>query len=80
MCGIANRVSCYRWGTWLRGPLQDLLYEVLSPTRLSRRGWFNPTVVGRLLHEHVSRQRVHTHQLWALVMFELWAQTILDSR
>ena len=67
-------------GRWLRGPLRPLLCDVLSTERLTRRGWFNTTMVEQLITEHLTGRQPHTHQLWSLLMFELWAQALLDPR
>jgi asparagine synthase (glutamine-hydrolysing) len=56
---------------WLRGPLQPLLRDLLAPTQIRDRGWFDPAEIGRLIEEHVRGRQNHAHRLWCLVALEL---------
>lgn len=62
---------------WMEGPLAELVGDVLSPTRLRRQGLFNPDGVQRVLTENSERHEDHTYFIWALLSFELWAETVL---
>jgi asparagine synthase (glutamine-hydrolysing) len=57
---------------WLRGELEPLARELLSPERTRSQGFFEPTFVTRLLDEHVARRHDHSRQLWGLMSFSLW--------
>jgi len=57
---------------WLTGPLRPLLQEMLSPERLQREGFFNPSYVQQLLHQHLSGRQDCRKLLWTLLVFELW--------
>jgi asparagine synthase (glutamine-hydrolysing) len=61
---------------WLRGPLQDLLRDLLSPSRLAQRGWFDVSEVQRLAEEHTAGRHNHAHRLWCLMALELSLQNI----
>jgi asparagine synthase (glutamine-hydrolysing) len=63
---------------WLRGNLQGFLRETLLSERSLKRGLFKPAVVTRLVAEHTGRQKDHAHQLWTLLMLELWYQRFID--
>jgi asparagine synthase (glutamine-hydrolysing) len=63
---------------WLRGNLQGFLRETLLSERSLKRGLFKPAVVTRLVDEHTARQKDHAHQLWTLLMLELWYQRFID--
>jgi asparagine synthase (glutamine-hydrolysing) len=63
---------------WLRGNLQGFLRETLLSERSLKRGLFKPAVVTRLVDEHTGRQKDHAHQLWTLLMLELWYQRFID--
>ncbi len=63
---------------WLRGELQGFLRETLLSERGRKRGLFKPAVVTRLVDEHTARQKDHAHQLWTLLMLELWYQRFID--
>ncbi len=61
---------------WLRRDLQPLMRDLLSPERLRRRGLFEPREVDRLMQEHVAGRANHAHQLFALMVFERWADAL----
>ncbi len=58
---------------WLRGPLREVSRDVLLDQTAQQRGWFEPTVVRRLLDEHDSGLD-RDKQVWPLLMVELWAR------
>jgi asparagine synthase (glutamine-hydrolysing) len=64
---------------WLRGPLRPLMMDLLSPSCILRRGYFEPHTVSRWVDEHLEGRANHSHRLWALLMFELWQQKNLDQ-
>jgi asparagine synthase (glutamine-hydrolysing) len=57
---------------WLRGELEPLARDVLSPANLRRQGFFSSDVAGRLLDRHVARKEDLSRQLWGLIAFTLW--------
>ena len=59
-------------GAWLRGDLQPLARDVLSPTSLRRHGYFQAETVSRLLEDHVAGREDNGRKLWALLVFSLW--------
>jgi asparagine synthetase B (glutamine-hydrolysing) len=64
---------------WFRGELRPLLYDTLLDSRSLSRGYFKPESVRRLVEEHDERRWDHSYRLWALLCFELWQRTWLDS-
>ncbi|GAC1510317.1 MAG: asparagine synthase (glutamine-hydrolyzing) [Candidatus Dormibacteraceae bacterium] len=64
---------------WFRGPLKEQLLSVLSPERISREGYFDATVVSRLVTEHLEGRRDNRKQLWTLFAFELWYEGYANS-
>jgi asparagine synthase (glutamine-hydrolysing) len=60
---------------WLRQELRPLMQDVLSPSRLQREGLFNAAYVEKLQAEHLQGKANHSHQLWALMVFEIWRDT-----
>ncbi|MBI2841627.1 MAG: asparagine synthase (glutamine-hydrolyzing) [Acidobacteria bacterium] len=57
---------------WLAGPLRELAESLLSPERLSRSGFFNPSYVRTLLDEHMTGRKDNRKLLWTLLAFQLW--------
>ena len=57
---------------WLKGPLDALVDDLLSETRLCSGGYFDAPTVRRLIDEHRTDKRNHRKALWTLLSFELW--------
>jgi asparagine synthase (glutamine-hydrolysing) len=62
---------------WLGQDLRPLMQELLSPARIQREGLFNAAYVKRLQDEHLKGVVNHSHQLWSLMIFEIWRDTYL---
>lgn len=65
-------------GSWFRGELKGLLREAILSERSLGRGYFERDAVHRLVEDHANGRRDHAHQLWALLMLELWHQEFID--
>jgi asparagine synthase (glutamine-hydrolysing) len=65
--------------TWFRGELTGLFADVLGSARARERGYFEPSFVDRLVHEHRTGRRDHNLRLWQLLVFELWHRQYVDT-
>ena len=65
-------------GHWFRGRLRGFLEETLLSEKALGRDLFNPAAVKRMVEDHVSGRRTLEHQLWTLLMLELWFQRFID--
>ncbi|MGO9062627.1 MAG: asparagine synthase (glutamine-hydrolyzing) [Candidatus Binataceae bacterium] len=65
---------------WMRGGWKELLYDVLLSRRALERGYFNPQRLRHLIDAHATGKRDCQHQLWALLMLEVWHRTFIDQR
>jgi asparagine synthase (glutamine-hydrolysing) len=65
---------------WFRGELRELMSDVLLGSTFKSRGYFHQPVVERLVREHLEGKRKRHHQLWSLVVFELWHQMFVDKK
>jgi len=63
---------------WFRGSLRELFSDTLLSARSLARGYFEPSYLRQLLHEHVSGRRDHALRLWQLVVLERWHQQYVD--
>lgn len=64
---------------WLRGPLKELVSDILSADSLRRRGWFDPEAVVRLLEADRVGRVDAAYPLFAVLCVELWGRTFLDK-
>ncbi|MBV8953302.1 MAG: asparagine synthase (glutamine-hydrolyzing), partial [Solirubrobacterales bacterium] len=62
---------------WLRGELEPLARDLLSPDRTAAQGYFAPHAVTQLLEDHVTRRCDNSRQLWGLMSFSVWAEQIM---
>jgi asparagine synthase (glutamine-hydrolysing) len=65
-------------GHWFRGKMQPFLRETLLSDRALKRGFFRPETVKQLVDSHTRAERDYSHQLWTLLMLELWFQRFID--
>jgi asparagine synthase (glutamine-hydrolysing) len=54
---------------WFRGPLRERLQRDLLDGELAQTGWFELSVVQRLVDQHLSGALDHSGPLWSLLMF-----------
>ncbi|RKY43197.1 MAG: asparagine synthase (glutamine-hydrolyzing) [Candidatus Omnitrophota bacterium] len=64
---------------WLREDLKDFTLDILSSESIKRRGYFNPSYVKEILSDHFSGRNIFTHQIWALLVLELWFREFIDG-
>jgi asparagine synthase (glutamine-hydrolysing) len=62
---------------WLQEELRPMMEDLLSPARIRREGFFNVRYVEKLKSEHISGAANHAHQLWSLMLFEIWRDAYL---
>jgi asparagine synthase (glutamine-hydrolysing) len=63
-------------GEWFRGPLRPMLRDTLFAQHAFGRQHFNMNVVQRLVDEHEQERVDHSQRLYALLMLELWWNTV----
>ena len=59
---------------WLRGPLKDWANDLLSQSNLTQNAYFEPDSVRKKWKAHLSGQANWEHQLWGILMFQLWSR------
>jgi asparagine synthase (glutamine-hydrolysing) len=57
---------------WLKHDLKDLLCDTLQEKRIKEEGLFNPGIVKQMIDAHLKGRKNLSHQLWALLVFEIW--------
>ena len=67
-------------GKWFRGEMKNFVNETLLSEKAMIRGITKPDTVRRYIHQHQTGELDHTHQIWSLLMLELWFQRFIDSK
>ncbi|HHF43319.1 MAG TPA: asparagine synthase (glutamine-hydrolyzing) [Candidatus Aminicenantes bacterium] len=62
---------------WLRQELKPLLLDYLNPHRIKREGYFQPETVNSMLQLHLAGRENFSHQLWSLLVFQIWKENYL---
>lgn len=64
--------------SWLRGPLQPLVDDLLSEATVRRRGLFQPAEVQRIVRANLSGREDYNLQVFQLLNLELWHRAFID--
>jgi len=65
-------------GYWFRGQMKKFLGETLLSEKACKRGFFKPDEVKLMFELHTRGERDFSHQLWTLLMLELWFLRFID--
>jgi asparagine synthase (glutamine-hydrolysing) len=65
---------------WMRQELKRDLVEILLEPRTLDRGYYSKPALRHLVEEHTSGRRDRSHELWLLLMLELWHRNFLEAR
>jgi asparagine synthase (glutamine-hydrolysing) len=63
---------------WLAHDLREMTDDLLSESRLGKRGFFRPDAVSSLVQQHRTGEQDWSMQIWQLLTFEIWAQQFID--
>jgi len=62
---------------WLRKELKDLMLDYLNEKRIRKEGLFNYDYIEKMVEAHLQGKENYSHQLWALLVFEIWKENYL---
>jgi asparagine synthase (glutamine-hydrolysing) len=65
--------------SWLRGPLQPMVNDLLSAETIKRRGLFRPEEVKRVIDANLSGREDYNLQVFQLLTLELWQRAFIDG-
>lgn len=65
-------------GAWIRGPLGEVVGDLLAAGSVKHRGFFDPVVVQRLFDDHREGRADHGLALWTLTVLEQWQRGLDD--
>lgn len=64
---------------WIRGPLAEMVGDLLSEASLRRRRLYDPTAVARLIDADRRGREDNAHVIWTLLTNEIWFRTFFES-
>ena len=64
---------------WWRSELKSELLPILTEPKTLQRGYLNEIAVRGMVDEHLTGRRDHAHDLWLLLIFELWHRNFLEA-
>lgn len=64
---------------WMRHELKEMIFTLLLEPRTLQRGYFNESGVRRLLNSFDRGETNECHELWRLLMFELWQRNFVEQ-
>ena len=65
---------------WLAHDLKEMTDDLLSESRIRRRGLFRPEAIHGFVDQHRRGTQDWSMQIWQFLTLELWMQTFLDGR
>lgn len=64
---------------WLHGELRELREDTLGAASLTRRGWFDPAAVARLVEQDRRGEVDAAYTIFAMMCIELWCRLFVDE-
>jgi len=64
---------------WMRNQLEDFVQNLLLDSRTLQRGYFSESGIRRLLDAFFRGEMSDCHEIWRLMMFELWYRNFVDQ-
>jgi len=64
---------------WLRSQLRRTAEDLLLGLTATQRGYFKKSEVETLWRDHLSGHRDNAHQIWSLILLELWHRKYIDD-
>ena len=64
---------------WLKQELKPLMLEELAAAKIEQSGLFRPDVVTKLIDEHLNGRRDNRKQLWTMLTYSLWRDSLKPS-
>jgi asparagine synthase (glutamine-hydrolysing) len=64
---------------WLRGQLRGTAEDLLLGPKATQRGYFNKSELEILWRNHLSGHRDNAHQIWSVILLELWHRKYIDD-
>ncbi len=66
--------------SWIKNELKEMVFDLLTESRIKDRGVFNYAYVNKILYEHYKGIKDHAQLILRLIMTEIWFQTFFDRK
>jgi asparagine synthase (glutamine-hydrolysing) len=79
---IVHRPKAPFWSplrSWLRGPLAEMVSDLLSYESLKKRGLYEPAYVAQLIARDRAGLEDNSHVIWTLLTNEVWFRVFFDA-
>jgi asparagine synthase (glutamine-hydrolysing) len=57
---------------WMDKRFDDFFMPILNDSKTKSRGYFNQLFIERMIKQHRSGKIDYSHQIWTIIIFELW--------
>ena len=64
--------------SWIRGPLSEMVNDLLSENAVRKRGLYNYEYISQLIENDRNGLEDNAHIIWGLLTKEIWFQTFFD--
>lgn len=64
--------------SWIRGPLKEMVDDLLSEDAIRKRGLLNPKEVRKMIEEDRCGQEDHSLLIWTFLTWEIWFRTFFS--
>ncbi|MBX7045892.1 MAG: asparagine synthase (glutamine-hydrolyzing) [Ignavibacteria bacterium] len=64
---------------WLKGPLAEMVGDILSESSLKKRGIYNPQYITALIENNKKGIEDNSQLIWRLLTNEIWFRTFFDN-
>jgi len=64
---------------WLKGPLSEMVGDILSEESMKKRGIYNPKYVTSLIENNRKGIQDNSQLIWRLLTNEIWFRTFFDN-
>ena len=65
--------------SWIRGPLSEMIDDLLNPTALNNRGLYNSKTVWQLIKNNRKGKEDNAQLIWTILNREIWFRKFIDG-
>lgn len=66
--------------SWIKNDLKEMVFDLLTPENIQKRGLFNDIFVSKVLKEHYAGKTDHSQLIFRFLITEIWFSTFFDKK